>query len=187
MSIILASSSPRRRELLTMLGLDFTVRPADIDEKFDPDKDPADEVLRVASAKAAAVPAGGDELVLAADTIVVLDGRVLGKPKDALDAARMLRALSGRTHAVYTGVAARRGAQCGGLVDRSLVTFRDISDDEIARYIATGEPMDKAGSYGAQGIGAIFVEKIDGDFYNVMGLPLCALSGLLGRFGEKIL
>ena len=187
MSIILASSSPRRRELMTMLGLDFTVRPADIDEHFDPERDPADEVLRVASAKAAAVPAGEGELVLAADTIVVLGGRVLGKPADAPDAARMLRALSGRTHTVYTGVAAKRGSRRAGLVDRSDVTFRELTDDEIARYIATGEPMDKAGSYGAQGIGAIFVEKIDGDFYNVMGLPLCALSGLLGQFGEKIL
>jgi septum formation protein len=187
MSLILASSSPRRRELLTMLGLHFTVRTADIDETFDPAQPPEDEVLRVARAKAAAVGGAEDEVVIAADTIVVLDGRVLGKPKDEDEAFAMLSALSGRSHIVYTGVSVRRGKQEAGRVVRSDVTFRDCTPDELRAYIASGEPMDKAGAYGAQGLASIFVERIDGDFYNVMGLPLCALSQLLSRFGVTIL
>ncbi len=186
MSIILASGSPRRRDLLTMLGLSFTVRPAQTEERFDPGAPPQEEVLRVARAKAAAANAAPDKLVIAADTIVVLDGRVLGKPRDEADALAMLTALSGRTHEVFTGVSVRRGEQEAGQTVRSAVTFRPCSERELRAYIATGEPMDKAGAYGAQGIASIFVERIDGDFYNVMGLPLCALSGLLARFGVSI-
>lgn len=187
MSMILASASPRRQELLSMLGLRFTVRPADIDEAFDPEKPAEDEVLRIARLKSAAVAAGPDEIVIAADTIVVLDRTVLGKPHDAADALAMLKRLSGRSHEVMTGVSVRRGETEHGRTVRSTVCFRDCSERELLAYIATGEPMDKAGAYGAQGLASIFVEKIDGDFFNVMGLPLCALSELLAPFGVDIL
>ncbi len=187
MAIVLASASPRRQELLTMLGLSFAVRPADLDEAFDPEKPADEEVLRVARAKAAAASAGKEDIVIAADTIVVLDGRVLGKPHDEEEALQMLSSLSGRSHEVMTGVSVRCGETEHGCTVRTTVTFRDCSERELRAYIATGEPMDKAGAYGAQGLASIFVERIDGDFFNVMGLPLCALNELLKPFGLEIL
>ena len=174
-------------EMLGVPGL--VIRPAVGEERADPSLPPPELVKALAAAKAreAAADAEADDAVIAADTIVVLDGRVYGKPRSAAEAADMLRALSGRTHEVYTGVCVLRGGvelcRCG----RSLVTFRALSDTEIARYIATGEPMDKAGAYGAQGKGALFVEKIDGDFFNVMGLPLCLLGEMLKEQGVELL
>ena len=166
-------------EMLGVPGL--VIRPAVGEERADPSLPPPELVKALAAAKAreAAADAEADDAVIAADTIVVLDGRVYGKPRSAAEAADMLRALSGRTHEVYTGELCR--------CDRSLVTFRALSDTEIARYIATGEPMDKAGAYGAQGKGALFVEKIDGDFFNVMGLPLCLLGEMLKEQGVELL
>ena len=163
-------------EMLGVPGL--VIRPAVGEERADPSLPPPELVKALAAAKAreAAADAEADDAVIAADTIVVLDGRVYGKPRSAAEAADMLRALAGGTPEVYTGVCVLRGGVELCRCDRSLVTFRALSDTEIARYIATGEPMDKAGAYGAQGKGALFVEKIDGDFFNVMGLPLCLLG-----------
>ena len=174
-------------EMLGVPGL--VIRPAVGEERADPSLPPPELVKALAAAKAreAAADAEADDAVIAADTIVVLDGRVYGKPRSAAEAADMLRALSGRTHEVYTGVCVLRGGIELCRCDRSLVTFRALSDTEIARYIATGEPMDKAGAYGAQGKGALFVEKIDGDFFNVMGLPLCLLGEMLKEQGVELL
>lgn len=185
--IILASASPRRQELLHGLGVDFTVRTADIDEHMDAALPPEREVERVARAKAAAIAktANSDDIIIAADTIVVC-GEVLGKPKSEADAARMLRLLSGRWHEVMTGLCVRKGARVESLVSRSKLHFRKLSDREIAAYIATGEPMDKAGAYGVQSLGALLVERIDGDFYNVMGLPVEKLGQCLTKhFGVR--
>ena len=188
MELILASQSPRRRELLERLGLHFTVRAADIDETMDPGKPPFDEVARLSREKAAAVAAGAPEtVVVAADTVVVLEDRVMGKPRSEDEAAEMLRRLSGRPHQVMTGMTVRRGtwAESGTVVTD--VHFRPLSEAEIAAYVATGEPMDKAGAYGIQGLASIFVDRLDGDYYNVMGLPLCRLCGMLRRAGVPVL
>ena len=126
-------------------------------------------------------------MIIAADTVVVLDGAVLGKPRDEADAAEMLRALSGRSHSVFTGLCVLRGARLLSHAEESRVRFRNLGEDEIARYIATGEPMDKAGAYGAQGIASVFVERLEGDFFNVMGLPLCALGKLLKQLGVDLI
>lgn len=189
MAIILASASPRRQELLRLLGVDFTIRTADLDERMDKTLPPEREVARLAREKAAAVAqtAAAEDIIIAADTIVVCQGAVLGKPKTTADAARMLHLLSGQTHEVLTGLCVQRGAQTEGLVSRSTLRFRALSDAEIDAYIATGEPMDKAGSYGIQGRGSVFVEHLDGDYFSVMGLPLCPLTALLRRFGVSIL
>lgn len=187
MGLILASQSPRRRELLARLGLPFTVAPAGVDETMDPERDPYDEVARLSQAKADAVPVGPDDVVVAADTVVVLDGRVLGKPKDPDDAARMLRALSGRSHQVMTGLTVKRGGRRWPLTAVTRVWFRPLSGAEIDAYIASGEPMDKAGAYGIQGLAAAFVERLDGDYFNVVGLPLCPLAGLLRQAGVQVL
>lgn len=188
MSIILASKSPRRQELFRLLGLDYTVQTADIDERMDPSLPPEQEVARVGAKKAAAIAETNPEAVIvSADTIVVIDGSVLGKPKDEADAARMLHLLSGRTHEVLTGLCVRQGARIEQTVSRTLVTFRPLTDAEIAAYIRTGEPMDKAGAYGAQGFGSLFVSHIDGDFFTVMGLPVCELCRLLRKLGITIL
>ncbi len=186
MTIVLASASPRRRELLAQAGLSFLVRPAETEERFDPAQDAAAEVLRVARAKGAAAQRAPDELVISADTVVTLDRRVLGKPNDEAEAKAMLRALSGRRHTVLTGLSVRRGAEEAGVTAATGVWFRDLSDREIDAYVATGEPMDKAGAYGIQGRAAVFAARIDGEYSNVVGLPLCALAGLLARFGIPI-
>lgn len=184
--VILASGSPRRRELLRMIGIAHEVLPADIDESYRPGEPPIAHAERLAREKGAVMAARHpDALVLSADTIVVIDDLVLGKPGDAEDAARMLRLLSGRTHTVFTAVAASLGGRMESGVEGVTVTFRPLSDAQIAEYIATGEPMDKAGAYGIQGYGAVIVERIDGDFFAVMGLALGRLVELLRRLGVR--
>ena len=179
MNLILASQSPRRRELLGMTGLDFIVRVADIDETMDPKGSAFVEVARVSRRKALAVPREPGDVVIAADTIVVCDGRVLGKPKDEEDAFEMLSMLSGRFHEVMTGITVLRDRESITHTETTRVHFRRLLPDEIRAYIATGEPMDKAGAYGIQGGAAFFIDEIMGDYYNVMGLPLCCLGTIL--------
>ena len=176
MNLILASQSPRRKELLGLFGHPFTVRVADIDETMDPKKSPYDEVARVSRCKALAVERGDDDVVVAADTIVVCNGQVLGKPGNPQEAVRMLQLLSGRDHQVMTGVTVVRGQQVVTFTEVTDLHFRPLSDREIARYVASGEPMDKAGAYGIQGGAALFCQRMTGDYYNVMGLPVCRLG-----------
>jgi septum formation protein len=186
LEIILASQSPRRRELLAMLGLTFTVVPS-AGEIAPVGLSPGETVKNIAAAKAQSVaPRYPGDVVIAADTLVFLEDALLGKPKNREDAARMLRLLSGRTHEVYTGVCVQRNSQIDAQFEKTAVRFRALDDGEIARYIAAGEPMDKAGAYGAQGRGAVFIERIEGDFFNVMGLPLCRLSGMLKGYNILI-
>ena len=179
MQIVLASGSPRRRELMEKAGYSFEVCPSEADENVS--GAPRERVALLARRKAEAVPEDGRP-VLAADTLVALDEQALGKPADEDDARAMLRALSGRTHQVYTGVCLR----CGGVyhVDcqRTDVTFRPLTDGEIDAYIATGEPMDKAGAYGIQGGAGVFVEKLEGPFDNVMGLPMELVSRMIREY-----
>ena len=186
--VILASASPRRRELLTLIGVEHEVRPADIDESYLPHETPRAHAERLAREKASAIDDDG-AVTIGSDTIVVVDGDVLGKPRDGAHAHEMLRRLSGRSHTVMTGVAVRwQGRMASGLEEVG-VTFRSLTDDEIDRYIATGEPMDKAGAYGIQGYGATIVERVDGDYFAVMGLAvnrlmrLCESLGLRYAFG----
>lgn len=186
MRLILASGSPRRRQLLEQMGFsDFTVRAPDVDEHVDGPVSPDALVERLSARKAAAVAAdaGPDTLVLAADTVVALDGAILGKPRDPAAACTMLRALSGREHRVYTGFTLRQGNRALTGCEETLVTFRPLTEAEIAAYVATGEPMDKAGAYGIQGLGALLVQGIRGDYFNVMGLPVCRLGLALRDFG----
>ncbi len=187
MQVILASQSPRRRELLGLTGLDFVVRVADIDETMDPEKLPFDEVARVSRKKALAVPRENDDVVVAADTIVVCGDKVLGKPKDTEDAFRMLSMLSGRDHQVMTGMTVLRGDEMITTTEVTKIHFRELTQQEIRAYIATGDPMDKAGSYGIQGGAALFITGIEGDYYNVMGLPICRLTMILRSLGLPIL
>jgi septum formation protein len=185
-AVILASQSPRRRELLTLIGIAHQVLPADIDESVMPDEAPAPHTERLARAKAHALAERHPHaVVIAADTIVVVDGDILGKPRDRAQAAQMLRRLSGRDHIVYTAIAVARDARTESAVEAVRVTFRALSDEEIAAYIATDEPMDKAGAYGIQGYGATIVERVDGDYFSVMGLGLRRLVDLLGRVGVR--
>lgn len=186
MAIILASKSPRRQQLLSQLGVEFTIQTAGIDETMFPDKKPEDEVARVSAAKARAIACAPDDIVISADTIVVADDTILGKPKDEADAARMLRLLSGRAHTVMTGLSVRRGEAVSTTVVKTSVWFRRLTDGEIARYIATGEPMDKAGAYGIQGLAGVFVERLDGDYFSVMGLPVCTLGEMLQSCGVTL-
>jgi septum formation protein len=184
--IVLASSSPRRRELLTMIGVRHQVIPADIDESYLSGEVPLAHAERLARQKAETVASAvPDAIVIGADTIVVIDGQVLGKPRDEPHAADMLRQLSGRTHEVMTAVAVARGTRVESEVEVVSVTFRDLREDEIRAYIATREPMDKAGAYGIQGYGATIVERIAGDFFAVMGLSLGRLIRLLERLGLR--
>ena len=182
--IVLASSSPRRRELLTMIGIAHEVMPADLDESYLPGESPLVHAERLARSKAEAVLRRSPEaIVIGADTIVVIDDEILGKPRDEAHAAAMLRQLSGRTHEVLTAVAVARGHRVESSVEVVPVTFRVLRDEEIDAYIATREPMDKAGAYGIQGYGATIVRRIDGDFFAVMGLSLVRLVTLLARHG----
>lgn len=187
--LILASKSPRRQELLQKLGLTFTVLTEDIDETMDPGLPLNEEIVRVSLRKAEAVraQAAPDDVIISADTVVCIDGKRLGKPKDEADAARMLRALSGRDHEVVSGVCVMQGGRAETAAVTTALHFRELGEDEISAYIATGEPMDKAGAYGIQGLASIFVDRLDGDYYNVMGLPLCTLARMLRSFGIKIL
>lgn len=182
--IILASQSPRRRELLSLIGIPHEVRPADLDETVLPGEESESHAERLARSKAETVGAQDPAAcVIGADTIVVLDGDILGKPRDAAEAAQTLRRLSGRTHTVHTAVAvAYRGRTVSG-VESVEVTFRPLGDSQIESYIATGEPMDKAGAYGIQGFGAVIVERVHGDYFAVMGLALGRLVGLLEQVG----
>ena len=181
MNIVLASASPRRRELMEMLGVkDLEILPARGEERPHPELTPDALVMELSRCKAQEVAERRPgALVIGADTIVVLDGAVLGKPRDEEDARAMLKRLSGRTHTVWTGISLVRGGETVSHAERTEVTFRPLTGREIDSYVATGEPLDKAGAYGAQGLGSLFVEHLDGDFFNVMGLPLCALGNLL--------
>jgi len=182
--VILASASPRRRQLLDLIGIAHEVRPSDIDETALRGERPRQYAERLAREKVRAVAESDPHAVaIAADTIVVCGAKLLGKPSNAVDAGSMLSALSGRMHKVVTAVAVARGGRVKSAVEEVLVTFRALTDDEIDAYIATGEPMDKAGAYGIQGYGATIVKRIEGDYFAVMGLPLVKLVGLLGEIG----
>lgn len=188
--LYLASASPRRHELLQQLGVECRVRPANVDETSLPGEAPGDYVRRVAIDKARAVAASTGEpaaLVLAADTAVVHDREIFGKPTDRADALRMLTALSGSAHEVYSGVAVIRDGDCRAAVSCSVVRFRPLSQAEAEAYWATGEPADKAGAYAIQGRGAMFVESLEGSYSGVVGLPLFETARMLEGFGYRLL
>ena len=180
--VVLASASPRRRELLNLVGIEHEALPANIDESYLEGETPREHAERLARGKASATDAP-DAVIVGSDTIVVVDGDVLGKPRDRQHAAEMLRRLSGRSHVVMTGVAVRWQGRLASGLEETGVTFRALSDDDIERYIDTGEPMDKAGAYGIQGYGATIVERVDGDYFAVMGLPLNRLTRLVRQLG----
>jgi len=184
--VVLASSSPRRRELLNLIGIAHEVRPANLDESMRPREAPRRHAERLARDKASAVAMRDPDLItIAADTIVVINRKVLGKPVDMEDAARMLAMLSGREHTVITAVAVSRGRKLRSAIEEVKVKFRRLREEEIEAYIATGEPMDKAGAYGIQGYGATIVERVEGDYFAVMGLPLVRLIGLMRDVGVQ--
>lgn len=187
MQLILASASPRRQELLKLFGVPFCVRVADIDETMDLTRPAFDEVARVSRLKAQAVERTVDDTVIAADTIVVCEGKVLGKPHSEAEAAEMLQLLSGRDHQVMTGCTVLRGDLCETFTEVTDIHFRPLTEKEIARYVASGEPMDKAGSYGIQGGAALFCDRMAGDYYNVMGLPVCRLGQVLRKILPEIM
>ncbi|HNU83150.1 MAG: septum formation inhibitor Maf [Acidobacteria bacterium] len=187
--LVLASASPRRRALLGALGLDFTLRPVAVDESLRPGEEPAAYVRRLAREKAAAAARDG-ELVLAADTVVALAGEIFGKPASAEEARSMLARLSGRAHEVYTGVALRLtgpAAKEAIAVARTTVHFAPLGAAEIDWYLASGEPFDKAGAYAIQGLGALLVDAIEGNYTNVVGLPLATVRQLFAELGFELL
>jgi septum formation protein len=182
--VILASGSPRRRQLLELIGIDHETRPSNIDERIKGKETPRKHAERLAREKASAIAKSEPEAVtIAADTIVVIDRKILGKPSSAVDAGSMLSLLNGRNHTVITAVAVARGTELKSGVEEVHVKFRKLTEDEIDAYIATGEPMDKAGAYGIQGFGATIVERIEGDYFAVMGLPIVRLVRLLAELG----
>ena len=185
MELILASKSPRRSELMGLFGKPFTVRVASVDETMDHSADPALEVARVSRLKAEAVAREPEDVVVAADTVVVCRGKVLGKPRDAREAFQMLRQLSGSTHQVMTGLTVLSPMGTETVTEVTRVCFRELTDREIQNYIATGEPMDKAGAYGIQGGAALFCSRVEGDYYNVVGLPVCRLKMILGQLAPQ--
>jgi len=190
MGIVLASGSPRRLELLRMIGIeDFKVIPATCDEIITPGMSPEQTVIDIALRKAENVLSlcHEDDIIIAADTLVYLDGLPLGKPENTEDAVSMLKALSGEKHTVFTGIALVRGDVQITAAEPTDVYFRELTDIEISDYVNTGEPMDKAGAYAAQGRGAVFIRRIEGEFFNVMGMPLCKLSEMLSDFGCTLL
>lgn len=191
MNIILASASPRRRELLERMGIeDFKIIVSDADESLEDGLPPAEQVEHLSRLKADAVSAevaDPDAIIIAADTVVALDGTILGKPTDTEDAFRMLSALSGVCHHVYTGVTVMQGDKILTRHEVTSVVFRSLDPEEVELYISTGECMDKAGAYGIQGYGALLVEGINGDYYNVMGLPVVCLAQMLKEFGVDCL
>jgi septum formation protein len=190
MDVILASQSPRRRELLHQIGVTrFQVTAPNVDETVEAGLSPAQTVeqLSLRKARAVAAQADGDALIVAADTVVALGDTVLGKPADQADAFSMLSALSGRRHQVYTGVTVILGGRTVTQHEVTAVTFRALEPDEIRAYIATGEPMDKAGAYGIQGLGALLVSGLEGDYFNVMGLPVYRLGRILADLGVDLL
>lgn len=185
--VVLASASPRRRDLLGRLGIVPLIRPADVDERLLPDESPEAHVVRLANDKSRATDAPAGALVIAADTVVVVDGGVLGKPLDASGAIEMLRRLSGREHDVCTGLHVRRDRAEASSVTTTRVRFRELHEREILAYVETEEPMDKAGAYGIQGAGGAFVESVSGSDSNVIGLPLAELVLLAHRVGVVLL
>lgn len=186
--IILASASPRRRELLGMFDVPFRVIPAVGEEKSVPGLSPGETVEALAKAKAAEVAAQhSGALVIGSDTVVERDGELLGKPKSEEEAFRMLQSLSGRNHRVWSGVCVMDAERCLTAHEMTAVHFRPLSDEEIYAYIRSGEPMDKAGAYGCQGRAALFIDRLEGDFFNVMGLPLCRLGQMLKELGVELL
>ena len=187
MNLILASQSPRRRELLGFFRIPFTVRVADIDETMTPGADPYCEVARVSHLKALAVPREPEDVVVAADTIVVCQGKILGKPRSKEEAVEMLTLLSGRDHQVMTGLTVLRGDRAVVCTEVTDLHFRELSRSEIEAYVATGEPMDKAGSYGIQGGAALFCPRMVGDYYNVMGLPVCRLAEIFRQLAPELM
>ena len=188
MNLILASASPRRRELLSQFNIPFTIDPAAGPENPPADTDPAGIVAALSAAKAAEAAARHPgAVIIGADTVVALDGKILGKPSCPEDARNMLSALSGRDHRVFTGVTVRRDSTVLTETEETLVRFRPLTDREISAYTATGEPMDKAGAYGYQGLASLFVERIEGDYFNVVGLPLCRLGRMLEALGVTLL
>ena len=186
-TLLLASTSPRRREILTSLGLDFTVVPVDVDETALEGETPGDMALRLAVAKARAADPGGDCVALGADTVVVADGRALGKPKDQADCLAMLEALSGRGHKVVTGVALHGPQGTQTALSDTDVYFREISRDEAVAYWQSGESCDKAGAYAVQGLGGIFVERVEGSYSGVVGLPVFETAALLAGAGLGVM
>ena len=183
MSVVLASASPRRRELLQKAGVAFTVKVSDADEHIEPDTPPHEAVMSLARQKAQAVAETcPDDLVIGADTVVVYNGAILGKPADRADAVRMLHMLSGQTHDVYTGVCLVRAGNAETFFERTQVTFWPLTAHEIEAYVDTGEPMDKAGAYGIQERGCTLVRSICGDYFNVVGLPVAALCRRLSAY-----
>jgi septum formation protein len=183
--LVLASRSPRRAELLTAAGIAYEIRVADIDESHRPGESPVEYCARLAREKALAVPALPDEIVLGADTTVIVDDEIMGKPSDEEDAARMLSVLSGRRHEVITGVCLRRGDMLLVETATTAVWFQSLSDAEIGWYISSGEPFDKAGAYGIQGLASRFVDRIDGSWTNVVGLPVALVYRLLARLRSE--
>ena len=188
-ALCLASASPRRRELLTEMGLSFSVMPADVDESIPEGMHPADAVVELSRRKALAVSSvvGDDIFVIASDTLVELAGLPLGKPVSEEDALSMLLSLAGREHRVHTGVAVAYHGRLWAERDTTRVFFRAFDEREARAYIAKGEPMDKAGAYGIQGGAALFATSLKGDYYNVMGLPVCRLAMILRQFGLRIM
>ena len=186
MNLILASASPRRRELLSLFHIPFTIRAADIDEAMDPSRPAAQEVARVSALKAQAVEREAEDVVIAADTIVVCEGKVLGKPHSREEAKQMLSLLSGRDHQVMTGCTVLRGDRSITFTEITDLHFKVLSEKEITDYVNSGEPMDKAGAYGIQGGAAIFCEGIHGDYYNVVGLPVCRLGQYLKEIAPEL-
>lgn len=187
MKLILASQSPRRKELLGLLGIPFSIYVPRVDETMDPADSPANQVALVSCRKALATPAEKDDVVVAADTIVVCDGQILGKPASPSDARKMLHLLSGRSHQVMTGFTVLHSEKTYTCTEITEVFFRELTDAEIDRYVATGEPMDKAGAYGIQGGAALFAQKLCGDYYNVMGLPVCRLTQVLKQAAPALM
>ena len=187
MNLILASQSPRRRELLGFFRIPFTVRVADIDETMNPCASAYSEVARVSHLKALAVKREPEDVVIAADTIVVCQGKVLGKPRSKEEAVEMLTLLSGRDHQVMTGMTVLKGDRAVICTEVTDLHFRELSRREIEAYVATGEPMDKAGAYGIQGGAALFCPRMVGDYYNVMGLPVCRLAEILKELAPELI
>ena len=187
MSLILASASPRRKELLGLFHIPFEIRVADIDETMDPAQLPVHEVARVSRRKAEATAHDASDVIVAADTIVVCEGKILGKPRSEAEAEAMLRLLSGRDHQVMTGVTVIRGETVRSFTEVTDLHFRELSNKEIRAYVATGEPMDKAGAYGIQGGAALFCTRMVGDYYNVMGLPVCRLGQVLREMAPDLM
>lgn len=189
MKLILASGSPRRAELLKKMGLSFTVQPSNTEEVTQPGMTPQQEVMALSLQKAQAVydTLPEEAVVLSADTIVVLDNYILGKPSDSEDAKKMLRALSGRRHLVLTGITVMGPNGTDTQYEETSVSFRTLSEQEIEHYVASGDPMDKAGSYGIQSAAMLFVDGLSGDYYNVMGLPVCRAGLMLRKAGIPVL